>query len=52
MDNKKVAIYCRVARKDDTAIEIQKDALKRFAEENGYNDILICRLEMNVTIQG
>jgi DNA invertase Pin-like site-specific DNA recombinase len=40
-DKRAVAIYCRVARKDDTAIENQKINLQRFAEEKGYNNLFI-----------
>jgi DNA invertase Pin-like site-specific DNA recombinase len=41
--NKKMrcAVYCRVARKDDTAIESQKETLRRFAEENDYSNISV-----------
>jgi len=36
-----VAIYCRVAREDDEAIKIQETMLRRFAEENDYDNISI-----------
>ena len=35
------AIYCRVARKDDDAIEHQELSLKRYASENGYRNIMV-----------
>ena len=38
VNNKKVAIYCRVARSDQTAIERQKTVLQGFAEEQGYTN--------------
>jgi len=40
-NNLRVAVYCRVAHKDDTAIKMQEETLRRFAEENGYNNLSI-----------
>ena len=40
-NNIKVALYCRVAREDDTAIKIQEEMLRRFAEENNYTNLSI-----------
>ena len=37
-DSKRAAIYCRVASKDDFAIEKQRYSLHRLAESKGYND--------------
>jgi len=42
MDKKrKVALYCRVAHEDNTAIKIQEEMIRRFAEENNYINISI-----------
>ena len=35
-NNKRVALYCRVAREDDTAMEGQARMIQNFAEEQGY----------------
>ena len=35
-DDKKTAIYCRVAQADNFAIERQKSTLKGFSEQQGY----------------
>lgn len=35
---KMTAIYCRVARTDDYALETQKDYLFRYAEEHGFGN--------------
>jgi len=40
-NNIKVALYCRVAREDDTAIKIQEETLRRFAEKNNYANLSI-----------
>ena len=40
-DKVKAAIYIRVARTDDIAIEQQKKQLRIFAQKQGYNDIAI-----------
>ena len=40
-DKIKAAVYIRVARMDDTAIEQQKKQLRVFAKEQGYNDVAI-----------
>ena len=40
-DKRKVALYCRVAREDDNAIENQKQALTVYAEKNGLNDLVL-----------
>ena len=37
-DKKQAAIYCRVASKDDFAIERQRQDLRRFAAAQGYED--------------
>ena len=37
-ENKIAAVYCRVASKNDFAIERQRYSLNRFAESKGYND--------------
>jgi len=34
----KAALYCRTARQDDNAIEIQRDRARSFAEEKGYTN--------------
>jgi DNA invertase Pin-like site-specific DNA recombinase len=33
------AIYCRVACKDDVALENQELSLKRYENENGYGNV-------------
>jgi len=33
---KKAAVYCRVAQKDDAAMELQKERVLRYAAELGY----------------
>ena len=38
---RKVALYCRVAREDDEIIKNQEAMIRRFAEENDYNNISI-----------
>ena len=38
---KKVALYCRVAREDDAAIEKQAADLRVYAEEHGYTDLAL-----------
>lgn len=35
--DKLTAVYCRVARLDKYAINMQKDQLTRFVDSNGYN---------------
>ena len=37
-DRKRAAIYCRVADKDDRAIEHQRQTMRRFAAKQGYED--------------
>jgi len=39
--NTRVALYCRVACKDDNAIELQKNILQNYAKEHGYTDISV-----------
>ena len=39
--NYKVAIYIRVARMDDDAMENQETVVRRFAEEQGYSDLAL-----------
>jgi len=41
VDNKRVAVYCRVAREDDDIIRIQESMIRRFAEENDYINISV-----------
>ena len=41
VNNKKVAIYCRVARKDDGRIELQKEQLVQYAKGCGHNNVVI-----------
>ena len=42
-DNKRqAAIYCRVASKDDFAIEHQRQSLRRFAASQGFDDCVEC----------
>lgn len=38
---KVTAVYCRVAQADSRAIETQKRALIRYAEEQGYGNITV-----------
>ena len=39
--NTRVALYCRVAREDDNAIELQKSILQNYAKEQGYTNISV-----------
>ena len=42
MSNKKrVAVYCRVAREDDNAINEQKQKVTIFAEKQGFNNLSV-----------
>ena len=38
-DKRKVALYIRVAHKDDEAASMQESTLRRYAEDHGYADI-------------
>jgi DNA invertase Pin-like site-specific DNA recombinase len=40
-NNKKVAVYCRVAQQDDEAITLQREKVLHFAKEQGYSDISV-----------
>ena len=40
-ENKKIAVYCRVARRDDDAIKSQTRTLVLFAVDKGYSEIRI-----------
>jgi site-specific DNA recombinase len=39
MENPTVAVYCRSAQTDDNVIRLQEKRLRRFAEENGFNNL-------------
>ena len=39
--SKRVALYCRVAREDDAAIERQEAILRDYAKEHGYTDLTL-----------
>ena len=37
----RVAVYCRLAQKDDERMEVQKERLLQYALEQGYDDITL-----------
>ena len=37
----KVAVYCRLALKDDEVMKVQKERLLRYALEQGYDDVAL-----------
>lgn len=41
MEKTRVAIYCRVARKDDFSLEAQAANLRRYAEQAGYTVVSV-----------
>lgn len=40
VDDRRTALYCRVASRDDDAIRAQEERLRRFAEDNGYTNLV------------
>ena len=37
----RVAVYCRVARKDDFSLELQRNSLLQFSKSQGYEDVAV-----------
>jgi DNA invertase Pin-like site-specific DNA recombinase len=48
MNEKKVAIYCRVACEDKNAIAFQESVVRNFADKNGFSGC-ICYCDNGVT---